>query len=77
MGADMSGETIFFEADLAIPLVLVLGGEGKGLSRLLREKCDFVVRIPMQGPIASLNVSIAGAIIAYEAFRQRGLDLQD
>ncbi len=71
MGADMSGETPFFEADLTLPLVILLGSEGKGLSRLLREKCDLLLRIPMQGAVSSLNVSVAGGIIIYEVFRQR------
>ena len=73
MGADMSGETPFFKADFTLPLVLVLGSEGKGLSRLLREKCDFLLRIPMQGAVSSLNVAVAGGIIIYEVFRQRAL----
>jgi 23S rRNA (guanosine2251-2'-O)-methyltransferase len=72
MGADMSGEQSFYEADLTLPLVLVLGSEGGGLSRLLREKCDFLLHIPMKKVISSLNVSVAGGIICYEVFRQRG-----
>jgi 23S rRNA (guanosine2251-2'-O)-methyltransferase len=51
--------------------VLLLGSEGKGLSRLLREKCDLLLRIPMHGAVSSLNVAVAGGIILYEAFRQR------
>jgi 23S rRNA (guanosine2251-2'-O)-methyltransferase len=73
MGADMSGERPFFKADFSLPLVLLLGSEGKGLSRLLREKCDLLLRIPMQGAVSSLNVAVAGGIIIYEVFRQRGL----
>ena len=74
MGADMSGETPFFEADFTLPLVLLLGGEGKGLSRLLREKCDFLLRIPIRGAVSSLNVSVAGGIIIYEVFRRRSVN---
>jgi len=74
MGADMSGDLPFFRADFSLPLVLLLGSEGYGLSRLLREKCDFLLRIPMQGPVASLNVAVAGGIIMYEVFRQRELE---
>lgn len=70
-GADMSGEKLFFEADLTIPLVLILGSEGKGLSRLLRERCDLLLRIPIVGEVSSLNVAVAGGIILYEVFRQR------
>lgn len=72
MGADMSGEQSFFEADFSLPLVLVLGSEGRGLSRLIREKCDFLLHIPVVGAISSLNVAVAGGIILYEVFRQRG-----
>ncbi|NLX91792.1 MAG: 23S rRNA (guanosine(2251)-2'-O)-methyltransferase RlmB [Firmicutes bacterium] len=73
MGADMEGELPFFEADFRLPMVLILGSEGKGLSRLLKEKCDFLLRIPTAETISSLNVSVAGGIVMYEVFRQRGL----
>jgi 23S rRNA (guanosine2251-2'-O)-methyltransferase len=71
MGADPEGEMPFYEANFDLPLVLVLGSEGKGLSRLLREKCDFLLHIPITGALSSLNVSVAGAIIIYEVFRRR------
>jgi 23S rRNA (guanosine2251-2'-O)-methyltransferase len=71
VGADMDGDTSFYEADLQLPLVLVLGGEDKGLSRLLKEKCDFLLRIPTGETVSSLNVSVAGGIIMYEVFKQR------
>jgi len=71
MGADMDGDAPFFEADLQLPMVLILGGEDKGLSRLLREKCDFLLRIPTGEAVSSLNVSVAGGIIMYEVFKQR------
>lgn len=71
MGADMEGEQIFSQANLKGPLALVLGGEGRGISRLVREKCDFRVRLPMQGKTGSLNVSVAGGILMYEVYRQR------
>lgn len=74
MGADMSADLPFFKADFKLPLVLLLGSEGRGLSRLLREKCDFLLRIPVQGAVSSLNVSVAGGIIMYEVFRQRDLE---
>jgi 23S rRNA (guanosine2251-2'-O)-methyltransferase len=60
------------EADLGGPLALVLGNEGKGLSRLARETCDALLRIPLSGRIDSLNVSVAGAVAMYEVRRQRG-----
>ncbi|NMB35014.1 MAG: 23S rRNA (guanosine(2251)-2'-O)-methyltransferase RlmB [Firmicutes bacterium] len=70
-GADMSADLPYFDADFNLPLVLLLGSEGKGLSRLLRQKCDFLVHIPLAGRISSLNVAVAGSIIIYEAFAQR------
>lgn len=73
MGADMGGEQSFYEADFTLPLTLVLGSEGRGLSRLIREKCDFLLHIPVQGAISSLNVAVAGGVIIYEVFRQRGI----
>ncbi len=59
-------------ADLNLPLALVVGAEGPGLARLVRERCDFLVRLPMAGQIASLNASVAGSIALYNAWRQRG-----
>lgn len=70
-GADMDGEQTYYEADLTGPLVLVVGSEGHGMSRLTREHCDFVVRMPMAGRINSLNASVAGSILVYEVMRQR------
>ena len=71
VGADMDGESLYFDADLDRPLVLVIGAEGKGLGRLVKENCDMLVRIPMQGGVNSLNASAAGAILMYEVVRQR------
>lgn len=71
IGADMKGEAPFYETDFNLPLALVLGSEGRGLSRLLKEKCDLLVNIPLGGGVSSLNVSVAAAIILYEVFRQR------
>ncbi len=59
------------QADLNIPLALVVGSEGKGLRRLVRERCDFLVRLPMRGRVTSLNAAAAGAVVLYEALRQR------
>ncbi|WP_301893050.1 23S rRNA (guanosine(2251)-2'-O)-methyltransferase RlmB [Mitsuokella multacida] len=70
-GADMDGEKAYYEADLKGPLVLVVGSEGKGMSRLTKEACDFIVRMPMVGRINSLNASVAGSILMYESMRQR------
>ena len=70
-GADMAGEETYDRANLTGALVLVIGSEGRGMSRLTREICDFTVRLPMCGKINSLNASAAGAILMYEAQRQR------
>lgn len=71
IGTDSSGEKTFFESDLTGPVALVIGSEGEGMSRLVREKCDFVVNIPMKGEISSLNAAVAGAIVMYEILKQR------
>ena len=67
----MEGQQTLYQADLTSPLVLVIGNEGKGLSRLTKERCDFLVTIPMYGRLNSLNASVAAAILMYEAVRQR------
>lgn len=59
------------QADLNRPLALVVGSEGRGLSRLVRQHCDFLVRLPMRGHVGSLNVAVAGSIVLYEAWRQQ------
>ena len=69
-GTDMEGET-WCQTDLKGPLALVIGSEGKGMGRLVREKCDFVLSIPMHGEINSLNASVAAGIMMYEVSRQR------
>jgi 23S rRNA (guanosine2251-2'-O)-methyltransferase len=73
VGADMAGTDDYYDADLTGPLVIVVGSEGKGISRLVKETCDFLVRIPMQGKINSLNASVAGSILLYESLHQRRL----
>lgn len=70
-GADMDGSQNYYEADLTGPLVLVVGSEGHGMSRLTKEQCDFIVKMPMVGKINSLNASVAGSILMYESMRQR------
>jgi 23S rRNA (guanosine2251-2'-O)-methyltransferase len=73
-GLAMEGEQSLFEADLKGPLALVIGGEGKGLRRLVREYCDFLISIPLCGRVDSLNASAAAAVVLYEAFRQRRVE---
>ena len=70
VGADMDGGDLY-QADLKGPLVIVMGAEGKGISPLTKRMCDFCVRIPMKGKVSSLNVSVAAALLMYEAVRQR------
>ena len=69
-GADMDG-TPYDKADLKGALVLVIGSEGHGMTRLVKEQCDFIVSLPMVGHINSLNASVAGSLLMYEALRQR------
>ena len=68
--ADMGGE-VMYKQNLTGPIGLVIGAEGEGVSRLVREKCDYVASIPMKGDIDSLNASVAAGVMAYEIVRQR------
>lgn len=68
--ADMDGE-VFYEQNLTGALGLVIGSEGFGISRLVKENCDFTVKMPMIGNVTSLNASVAGGILLYEIFKQR------
>ena len=68
--ADMGGESMY-KLNLNGPIGLVIGNEGEGVSRLVREKCDFIASIPMKGDIDSLNASVAAGVLAYEIVRQR------
>ncbi len=69
--ADMGGE-VMYRLNLTGPIGLVIGNEGEGVSRLVREKCDYIAAIPMKGNIDSLNASVAAGVLAYEIVRQRG-----
>ncbi len=71
VGADMAGEKYPYQTDLLGPLVLVVGGEHKGLGRLVKQHCDHIVKLPMLGYVSSLNAGVAGSILMYEALRQR------
>ena len=70
-GTAAEGDTSLYKADLKGPAAIVIGNEGQGMSRLVSERCDFKVSIPMKGSISSLNASAAAAIMLYEAVRQR------
>lgn len=71
VGAHMSGDSDLFNANMTGPVALVIGAEGKGLSRLVAERCDMLVSIPMSGRVGSLNASVAGALLMYEVTRSR------
>lgn len=70
-GAAENASCLYTDADFKVPLCLVLGSEGKGLRRLVKQKCDYLVRLPMLGKIDSLNVSVAAGVLLYEVIRQR------
>ncbi|WP_405054350.1 23S rRNA (guanosine(2251)-2'-O)-methyltransferase RlmB [Tepidibacillus marianensis] len=72
VGTDASAEQMYHEIDYKLPIVIVIGSEGKGISRLLKEKCDFMVKLPMMGHVNSLNASVAAGIMLYEVYRNRG-----
>ena len=69
-GADVDGEDYYFNTELKGPIALVIGSEGKGISKLVKKKCDFLLKIPMFGKITSLNASNATSILIYEVVRQ-------
>lgn len=71
VGADMDGSETIYTHDFSGAVAIVVGSEGKGVSRLVREKCDFIVSIPMNGQINSLNASVAAALMMYEVVRTR------
>ncbi|MDQ3134545.1 MAG: 23S rRNA (guanosine(2251)-2'-O)-methyltransferase RlmB [Acidobacteriota bacterium] len=73
IGTDAAAQVVYTDWDWTQPVALFLGGEGEGLRRLVRERCDALVRIPLCGRIESLNVSVAAGVILYEALRQRTL----
>ena len=71
-GTDGDAENSLYNSDLTTSLALVMGAEGKGMRRLTREQCDFLIHLPMAGSVSSLNVSVAAGIFLFEAVRQRG-----
>lgn len=70
-GTDMNTNKYYYEEDFTCGIALIIGSEGFGISRLVRENCDFLVKIPMKGKISSLNASVAAGIIMYEVVKQR------
>jgi 23S rRNA (guanosine2251-2'-O)-methyltransferase len=73
IGIDRSGKVDYSQMDFKSPVAIVIGSEGKGLSELVKKRCDFLANIPMRGEITSLNASVAAALVMYEAFKQRSL----
>lgn len=73
VGADVNAPKYYYEIDYTMPVAIVIGNEGKGLRFLTKQKCDFLVKIPMYGKVESLNASVAGALIMYEVIRAREL----
>lgn len=71
MGAAGAAAQTVYQADLTMPLAVVVGAEGKGIRRLTQEQCDFLVKLPMLGQVESLNLSVATGVLLYEAVRQR------
>jgi 23S rRNA (guanosine2251-2'-O)-methyltransferase len=71
VGVEGGTGNLYSDFDLKVPLAIVLGSEGKGVRRLVREKCDAIVSIPMRGKMNSLNVSVAAGIVLFEVVRQR------
>ena len=74
VGIDMDGDRFPWELDMRGPIALILGGEDHGIGQLLKEHCDFLVRLPMAGKVNSLNVATAGSVVLYEMVRQRTAD---
>lgn len=70
-GADVAAKGNVYQSDFNMPLAIVIGNESKGMGRLIREKCDFLVKLPMLGKLNSLNASVAAGVLMYEAVRQR------
>ncbi|WP_166246027.1 23S rRNA (guanosine(2251)-2'-O)-methyltransferase RlmB [Paenibacillus turpanensis] len=70
-GTDVTAKQSVHQADFTMPLALVIGNEHKGVSRLVRDKCDFLVKLPMVGHVDSLNASVAAGVLMYEVLRQR------
>jgi 23S rRNA (guanosine2251-2'-O)-methyltransferase len=71
VGLDGAGDRPYTAVDMELPVALVVGNEGRGIRRLVKERCDFLVKIPLFGRISSLNASVAGAVVMYEVVRQR------
>ena len=72
-GTDMNSDKFYFEEDFTSGVGIVIGSEGFGMSKLVKENCDFLIKIPMRGKITSLNASVSAGIVMYEVVKQRGI----
>ncbi len=72
-GTDGAAKEYYYNQNLKGPIAIVIGSEGFGMSRLVKDNCDFLVKIPMKGKITSLNASVSAGIIIYEALKQRNI----
>ena len=70
-GTDAKESVDYRKMDASLPLAVIIGSEGKGMSRILREKCDFLYQLPMVGHVTSLNASVAASLLMYEVYRKR------
>ena len=70
-GAEADNATDYRQLDAGMPLAIVIGSEGQGMSRLVKDKCDFYIKIPMVGHVNSLNASVAASLMMYEVYRKR------
>lgn len=70
-GTDAKHATDYRQMDVNMPLVIVIGSEGEGMSRLVKDKCDFYIKLPMVGHVNSLNASVAASLLMYEVYRKR------
>ena len=70
-GTDMNTNTYYYDQDFKMPIAIVIGSEGFGMSRLVKDNCDFLVKIPMKGKITSLNAAVSAGIVMYEVVEQR------
>ncbi len=71
IGSDSSVDRMYYDIDFTVPIALIIGSEGKGIQHIVKNKCDFIVKIPMLGKIQSLNASVSAGILIYEAVKQR------
>lgn len=72
-GTDINTETYYYEQDLTGPIAIIIGSEGFGMSRLVKENCDFLIKIPMKGKVTSLNASVSAGIVIYETVKQKNI----